>query len=83
MSPKTENEQDRHRLVRDHYARQPIPAKPEIRDLELRIADLESQLANRDARIAALITAGDANGTDHTRPGWKERWANWMRAKGY
>jgi hypothetical protein len=55
----------------------------EIEALRIRVADLESQLANRDARIAALITAGDANGTDHTRPGWQARWANWMRAKGY
>ena len=55
----------------------------EIEALRIRIADLEAQLANRDARIAALITAGDANGTDHTRPGWQARWANWMRAKGY
>lgn len=55
----------------------------QIRDLQIRIADLESQLANRDARITALITAGDANGIDHTRPGWQARWAAWMRAKGY
>jgi hypothetical protein len=55
----------------------------EILALRIRVADLESQLANRDARIAALITAGDANGIDHTRPGWKQRWAEWMRAKGY
>jgi hypothetical protein len=55
----------------------------EILSLRIRIADLEAQLANRNARIAALITAGDANGTDHTRPGWQARWANWMRAKGY
>lgn len=55
----------------------------QIEALRIRVADLESQLANRDARIAALITAGDANGVDHTRPGWQARWANWMRAKGY
>jgi hypothetical protein len=55
----------------------------EIEALRIRVADLECQLANREARIAALITAGDANGTDHTRPGWQARWANWMRAKGY
>lgn len=59
------------------------PEQPTYTELLARIADLESQIANRDARIAALIKAGDANGTDHTRPGWKERWANWMRAKGY
>lgn len=57
--------------------------QPTYTDLLARIADLESQLANRDARIAALITAGDANGIDHTRPGWQARWAAWMRAKGY
>lgn len=59
------------------------PEQPTYNDLLARIADLESQLANRDARITALITAGDANGIDHTRPGWQARWANWMRAKGY
>jgi hypothetical protein len=58
-------------------------AHEQILELQIRIADLECQLANRNARIAALITAGDANGTDHTRPGWKQRWTNWMRAKGY
>jgi hypothetical protein len=55
----------------------------EIDALRIRVADLECQVANREARIAHLIKAGDANGTDHTRPGWKQRWAEWMRAKGY
>jgi hypothetical protein len=59
------------------------PEQPTYTELLARIADLESQLANRDARITALITAGDANGIDHTRPGWQARWAAWMRAKGY
>lgn len=59
------------------------PEEPTYTELLARIADLESQLANRDARITALITAGDANGIDHTRPGWQARWAAWMRAKGY
>lgn len=59
------------------------PEEPTYTELLARIADLESQLANRDARIATLITAGDANGIDHTRPGWQARWANWMRAKGF
>lgn len=58
-------------------------SQEQLLDLQIRIADLECQLANREARIAVLIKAGDANGTDHTRPGWQARWANWMRAKGY
>jgi hypothetical protein len=63
--------------------RSDIGVSNEIEDLRIRIADLECQLANRDARIAHLIKAGDANGIDHTRPKWKQRWAEWMRAKGY
>lgn len=58
-------------------------AHEQILELKIRIADLECQLANREARIATLIKAGDANGIDHTRPGWQARWAAWMRAKGY
>ena len=50
---------------------------------ELRIRDLEIKIADRDKQIAELKAAGDALGSDTSRPGWKERWARWMRAKGY
>lgn len=54
-----------------------------ILELQIRIRDLEIKLANRDNLITELKAAGDALGSDTTRPGWKERWARWMRAKGY
>ena len=54
-----------------------------ILELEMRIRDLEVKIANRDAQIRDLKAAGDGLGSDTSRPGWKERWARWMRAKGY
>lgn len=54
-----------------------------ILELEIRIRDLEIKIADRDKQIMELKAAGDALGSDMSRPGWKERWARWMRAKGY
>ena len=48
-----ETEQGRHRRVRDEYSRQPILDKPEVRDLQ--------------ARIAQLIQAGDKLAAHHLR----------------
>lgn len=49
----------------------------------IRIRDLEIKIADRDKQITELKAAGDALGSDTSRPGWKDRWARWMRAKGY
>lgn len=51
--------------------------------LEIRIRDLEIKIADRDKQITELKAAGDGLGSDTSRPGWKDRWARWMRAKGY
>lgn len=54
-----------------------------IIELQIRIRDLEIKIADRDKQLAELKAAGDGLGSDTSRPGWKERWAWWMRAKGY
>ncbi len=54
-----------------------------LTEREIRIRDLEIKIADRDKQIAELKAAGDALGADTSRPGWKERWGRWMRAKGY
>ena len=54
-----------------------------IKELQIRIRDLEIKIADRDKQITELKAAGDGLGSDTSRPGWKERWARWMRAKGY
>ena len=51
--------------------------------LEMRRRDLEIKIADRDKQIMELKAAGDGLGSDTSRPGWKDRWARWMRAKGY
>jgi hypothetical protein len=54
-----------------------------IVELQIRLRDLEIKIADRDKQIAELKAAGDGLGSDTSRPGWKERWARWMRAKGH
>lgn len=61
----------------------PTGRQTHITELQIRIRDLEIKIADRDKQIAELKAAGDALGSDTSRPGWKERWARWMRAKGY
>lgn len=59
------------------------PEDSRISELQIRLRDLEIKIANRDHQIAELKAAGDGLGSDTSRPGWKDRWARWMRAKGY
>lgn len=57
--------------------------KRRVAELQIRIRDLEIKIADRDKQITELKAAGDGLGSDMSRPGWQERWARWMRAKGY
>lgn len=47
----------------------------------IRVRDLQLKIGEREKQIADLKAAGTALGIDVTRPGWKERWAAWMRSK--
>lgn len=79
----THSAEDAELDLRDMERQKHFALEAEVMRLRMRIRDLEIKIADRDKQIAELKAAGDGLGSDTSRPGWKERWARWMRAKGY